>query len=368
MKMNIRILLLLAHLFLLSCESGYKLTKPKTGSKIETIEYKNFKGERITESGISMVKKYYNEGRLDSILYLDIEGKAIHTRDQNTKWKFEYDDNGNFIRQVAYNQNDEICDLGYYNHSAIEAFEYNAKNQLVKRKKLDKSGNTASLIGHQCATIEYSYNNQGQLISEKNFNSKGHYIQDGRSFKKYTYNADGSLSNGSYLYTDSAVNLSTDYTYQDNLIKEATFNRKGDCISYYIYHYNKEKIAFIETWDEKKDSVRILKEEVDLELDGWRIKPSDLKKIKIQTPYVGAFDIKIDQDGRILNIEPILIHEHEYIGFYVEFYEDMRSIKLERDLDHPSPKQDGKLFFYSLRNGPYFFNRIKNILHPSPSY
>lgn len=366
--MNIRILLLLVNLLLLSCESSHKLTKSKAGNKIETIEYKNFQGERIEESGISIVKKYYKDERLDSVRYLDIDGKAIFGKNQNTKWKFEYDNKGNFIRQIAYNQNDEVFDIDYNNHSAIETLEYNAKNQLIKRKKLDKFGNPAPLMAHECATIEYRYNNQGQLISEKNFNTKGHYIQDGLSFKKYTYNPNGSLSNWSYLYTDSAVNLSTNYTYQDNLIKEATFNRKGDCISYYIYHYNKEKIAFIEVWDDKKDSIRIFKEEVDLALDGWRITPSDFKKIKIQTPYVGAFDLKIDQNGQILNIEPILILDHEDLGFYVDFYENMRSIKLERDLNHPSPKQDGKLFFYSLRNGPRWFNRIKNILHPSPSY
>ena len=153
MNMKTKMLLLLTHLFLLSCESTRKLTSSKAENKVETIEYKNFKGERIEESRISIVKKYYKDGRLDSIRYLNIEGEAICKKEQNTKWSFEYDNNGNFIRQVAYNQNDEICDLDNNNNSAIEVLEYNTKNQLTKRKKLDKKSKI--LISFSASTSSF---------------------------------------------------------------------------------------------------------------------------------------------------------------------------------------------------------------------
>lgn len=366
--MSIRRLLLLTSLLLLSCKSRHQWTGSKAKNRVERIEYKNFKEERISESGISIVYKYYKNERLDSIRYFNIEGKAIQGEKQNTKWGFEYDNKGNYIRRVAYDQNDEICDVNDYYSSAIEVLEYNAKNQLIKRKKLDKFENPTPLRLHDCSITAYTYNELGQLLSEKNFNAEGHYIQDGRSLIKYAYHEDGSLSNRSYLYRDSSINLSTNYTYQKDLIKEETFNREGERISYSIYHYNKEKISFVEAWDKKRDSILILKERFDLDLDGWIIKPSDLKKIKIKSPYFGAFDIEVDEAGQIIDILPIVISLQEDFDFYVDFYEDMRSVKLERDSTHTYPSQSGKLFFYSLRNVPEPFDRIQNILHPSPAY
>jgi len=88
-------------------------------------------------------------------------------------------------------------------------------------------------------SIEYPY--EVVLECDSNGNSYGEVIISTNSTEDILIDRI-KLSNKSYLYTDSAIHLSTNYTYQKNLIKEETFNRKRDCISYSTYHYDKEKI------------------------------------------------------------------------------------------------------------------------------
>jgi len=367
--MNLKQLLIILPVFLISCYSNRLVSTSKDKDKVETLEYRNFKNERVQDySEISIVRKFYKDNKLVSLKYFDINDEPVKNKNssdkQNAEWRFEYDKNGNFVRQTAHGLNGELFDVEHWANSAIEIFEYNDKNQLIKRSNYDKSMKMVGLGDMGDAMSAYGYNDKGQLIWKRSFNANEKPIKNGFCYSKYEYNENGSLKTMYYLYDEDKINMTFRYTYKNGqLEKEETFDETGNKIGYEIYTYKEDRIIAIEDWYHKWDKPSLKKEQISLEVEGWQIKDADLNSLNLGKPGKGEYDITINDKGRITNITPIK-YKAGRPAFNNEVYNKFQDIVLEKK-DNTSSTLNGKLVVSILHQNS-LFSSINRALKPKP--
>ena len=370
--MSLKKLLLIFSIIAVSCSTTKQIANQKNKNKVETFEYKNFKGERIEDySGIAITRNFYKDNKLVSVKYFDVNDEPIKNEKswdkQNAEWRFEYDENGNFTRQTAHDLNGELFDVEHWSNSAIEIFEFNDLNQLIKKSNFDKSMKLVGLGDIGDAITEIGYNKEGLIAWKKSFDAKEKFIKNGFCFSKFEYNSDGKLKKRTYFYDEDKINMIFLYKYKDgNLIQEETFDENGDKIGYEIYSYDKNgRIIKIEDWYHKWENPKIKKEEISLELEGWKIKKSELEYLKFERAGNGQYEIQINKAGEFLNIVPV-----KYKGgspeFNNEVYSNFKRIRLVKEQDEVT--LNGKLKVVKLHQEIGIIHDINRILNPTPYF
>jgi len=370
--MDIKGILILFLVIATSCNTTKQISNQKEKDRIETFENKNFKGERIEDySGIAITRSFFKEDKLISVKYFDINDEPVKNKKswdkQNAEWKFEYDKNGNFIKQTAHNLNGELFDVEHWSNSAIEILEYNDKNQLVKKSNYNKEMKLVGLGDIGDAVTKYGYNEKGQLIWKKSYDKNEEFIKNGFCYSKFEYNLNGTLKRLTYLYDESKVNMVFNYKYKDgNLIQEESFEEKGNKIGYRLFEYDKSRrIIQIKDWYYKREKPNLRKEEILLELNGWKIKESDLGIINFNKADKGEYEIKINLEGIILDIAPI-----EYKGgtpqFDSEVFSTFKNLKLIKEQNDAQLK--GILKVVTINQGIGILQDIDRVLNPKPYY
>jgi hypothetical protein len=356
-------------LVLISCNTKRIATNSLKEDRVEIIEYRNFNGHRIEKYGKAIIRKYFENNKLTSVKFFDLNDQLVKNEKSwdkiNAEWRFDYDQEGNFTRQIAYDSMGEICEVENWGNSAIEVFKYNEKNQLIEKINYNKSMELVGLGDIGDASTKYGYNDKGQLIWQKSFDSKSNFIKNGFCYSKFKYNDDGTLSKHFYYYDEDKLNTYSTYSYDGgNLIKEETFNEENNKIGYEIYSYNASgRIIKIEDWYYKWEKPNIKKEQISLELDGWII--PDSAKLVFNNFGEGEYNISISEEGKILNIKPI-----KYKGgtaeFDMEVYRKFKKLRLKKDIISEEAKLEETLKVCFLFQEIGRFYDIKRVINPNP--
>lgn len=370
--MNLKKLLILFSIIAVSCNTIKETISQKEKNRVEIFEYKNFKGERLEDySGIAITRNFYTDNKLTSVKYFDINDEPVKNKKswtkQNAEWRFEYDENGNFIRQTAHDLNGDLFDVEHWGNSAIEILEYNDKNQLIKKSNFDKSIKLVGLGDIGDALTEYKYNEKGQLIWKKSYDADENFINNGFCYSEYEYNQDGTLKRLTYLYSEDKLNKSFDYSYKDgHLVQEESFDEDGNKIGYELFEYD-ESGRMIETknWHHKWEKPNLKKEEFLLDLKGWKINDSDLKSINFKESDKGEYEIKINQEGEILDIRPVK-HKGGTLLFDNEIYAVFKDIKFVKEKEEA--KLSGLLKVVKIHQEIGVIYDIERVLNPKPYY
>jgi hypothetical protein len=370
--MNVKKLTILLSIIAIGCQSNRQIVNQKNKDRVEIFDYKNFQGERIEDlSGIAITREFYIDDKLVSVKYFDLSDEPVINkkpwRKQNAEWRFEYDEHGNFIRQTAYDVNGDIFDVEHWSNSAIEIYEYNEKNELVKRSNYDKTIKLVGLGDIGAAMYEYGYNSRGQLIWRKGFDEQSNFISNGFCYQKYEYNEDGSLKRVYYLYDEDKINMYLIFSYKDgNLEMEETFDEKGNKIGYKVYSYKNSRIISIKDWFHKWDKANLKKEQITLELDGWRLKNAKLHPLNFSLAGKGEYEVAIDNEGRITNITPVSFKEGRP-RFNYEVYMKFKDVILEKE-NNSNFSLNGRLTVIILNQEQRRFTELNRILNPVPRY
>lgn len=350
----------------LSCTATRINRSTISKNRIETIEYKNYKGEKVDHYGVSKEEYYYDKNGLVNIKYLDSNNELIKSKEniKNSEWKFYYDENGNFTKQVAYNEKGEIMDMEGFWNSAIEKYDYNEKNQLVEEGNYDKEENLLNMGDIQIAFTKFGYNKKGQLAWSKSYDSKKKEIKNGYCYSKYEYNKAGLLEKHSYLYDEDKINLYSKFHYKDRkLIREETFDKDNNEDSYIEYVYEDERIISIKTLYRRGEEPIYEEEIISLDLKGWTFKDSDIKKMVFKESGKGEYKMKINTKGEIINLEPIRVRGHK---FELELYEKLKNIKLKKDSNGQNQVLEGKLIINILSQETGILDELLRTLKPIP--
>lgn len=376
--MNKIFLLFSITIILISCNSKHQIVSKKEKDRIEIFEYKNFTGERIEDySDIAITRKFYKNNRLVKVKYFDLNDEPVKNRDKwdtkNAEWVFEYDNKGNFIRQIAYDSKGNIVDMEGYWNSAIKEYSYNEKNQLIKVSQYNKSMELVELGDFRNAITKFGYNEKNQLIWQKSYYANKELINNGFGYSKYEYNEDGSINKHIYLFEEGMIEQFTLFTYQkDTLIKKEDFNNKNERISSveYIYEKNRlKKIKFINA----KGEISFKEERVLVKIKGWKISDDDKKKLRFNVlnenggTTGGKYNFTINTKGKILNIK-----EFDFNGgvpkFNMDVYQKFKQIKFVKTNSN-NIEFEGKIEINVLRqqNDFHIGLGLEEILKPVPS-
>lgn len=350
---------------------SYSFGQTTGQNRIEVFEYKNFMGERVEgHSGIAITRKYYKNNKLISIKYFDAKDEPVKDikkwSKQNFEWRFSYDDKGNFIKQKALDANGDIYDVHHSGRGTIEILEYNNKNQLLKKSSYDKAMNLVGIGDIGNAINEYQYNDKGQLVICKSFDANGELIKNGFCYDKYEYNDDGLLSKHYYYYDEDKLLMFINYTYAEGkLKKEEEFNDKNEKIGFTIYEYENDWIVSKERWFYKWEKSIFEKEQIKLDLVGWKIDENDLEKLNFDLAGEGEYHILIDENGKIKNIEPDG-YKGGYPEFNMEIYSKFKNLSLVRVFEFGRLNLEGKI---SLTFIPQeLFTDMEAIYNPKPNF
>jgi hypothetical protein len=375
-KMKKILLTLTVLIILISCNSNRQIIPKKDKDRIETFEYKNFKGERIEDnSDIAITRKFFKDNKLIKVKYFDVKDELVKNQSgwsyKNAEWRFEYDDNGNFIRQIAYNSKGEIVDMEGFWNSAIKEYEYNKENQLIKISQFDKMNKLVELGDVRDAITKFSYNEKGQLDWQKSFYANEELIKNGYGFSKYEYNDAGLIKKHIYLFDEGKINQYTLFIYQKGkLVKEDEFNNKDEKMGSVEYIYEKGRLIKTRYINEKGE-VRIKEEKMNLNIKGWELNSEDKAKLNFVVlneangTTGGEYIFTIDKEGRILNIE-----ESDFKGgvpkFNMDVYNKFKKIKLVRT-DSKEVEFKGEIKINVLRQKNSSFKELENRLKPFPN-
>ena len=357
----------------IGCWSSRLQSQPNT--TLETLVSKNFKGERIEDDGIGMVKKFYEGGRLVRVQYCDRQGQPVKSVErslttQNTEWRFEYDNRGNLIRKTAYNEAGQLMDMENYWSAAIETYTYNENNQLVKLATYNKAG---ELIGQgelRNAFTLFRYNEKGQLIWEQDYYSNSTPIANGFGLHHYRYNEAGQLAQHTYLAEEGVVTTSMFFEYQnDQLYQKYTLGAKGQKNNLIQYLYTNNRCTKIQQI--KPDgSISPLKEEAVLvNINGWALKDSDLEQLQFEVRNTGngltggTYKLSVNAEGRITNIIP----EQGTPAFHLDVYEQIGPLKLVKTNADAGP-QTGTLKITVVRQQRSLQQHLDWVKKPTPTF
>ena len=365
--MNYKYIFLLFTLtFVYSCKSLKNNNSDISKTRVEKIEYVNYLGEKEDHYGVFTEKSYYENNKLMAIKYFDKNGELIKSieKDKNSQWQFFYDKNGNFTKQVALDQEGNIIDMEGFWNSAVEKYTYNEKNQLIEKGNYDKEDNLLNMGDIQVAFTKFGYNKKGQLTWSRSYDSKKNVVKNGFCFSKYEYDKNGLLYRHTYLYDDDKVNQYSIFHYKAGLlIKEEVYdnkNRKSTCKEYF---YDGDRLTSTKSLYRKGEQPVYNKEYIILDLEGWSIKKSDLKKLKFKKSGKGAFNIEINEHGEIVNVEPIEFRGHK---FKVELYKILKNIQLQKVSNEKNYTLEGKFKINILSQEKGIIDEIERRLNPIP--
>ena len=203
----------------------------------EKTDIGNHTGNPCTVCGYAFIvvleseKTYYANGELESY------------------YEYEYDSQGNKIKQSLYSANDILF-------SYIE-YEYDSQGNLTKESchemgvfyayneyEYDTQGNRTKLsqytYGELSSYSEFEYDTQGNLTKRNYYNKNGEFY----AYNEYEYDTQGNLTKES-VYRDGVLSepryqYKYEYDSQGNQTKEGHYRANGELFRYFENEYDSQ--------------------------------------------------------------------------------------------------------------------------------
>ena len=196
--------------------------------------YGNMAGEAVRS--LLVTETYYDgEGVVTSqsqIKYeYDSDGNQIRVLlgHEDRFWTYKYDDSGNLIEEVSYENGVIISHVNY---------EYNEDGHKIK---------SLACFGERSKKASvYQYNYYGNLIMETTYTYYGEMVN--KASCQYEYDKDGNLIRRTFSNED-ILNGSEEYMYDvsGNLINEVSYDEEGNALWFNGYDYDKNGNMIEET-------------------------------------------------------------------------------------------------------------------------
>ncbi|MCB0479531.1 MAG: hypothetical protein KDC84_15295 [Crocinitomicaceae bacterium] len=332
------------------------------------VTWTNFQGEEIEDIyGIGSKIYFYEAQKLVKLEFRNKRGELIPERKLTSfypaEFRYTYDSHGNYISREAYNQSGELMNLDGYYDSAILKFKYNAQNQLVERQTLDKDGRLLEMGDSKIAVKKYDYDKSGHLISVTNYDGTGNVLPD---IVKYSYRPDGKLDKSTYLNLSNEVitEIDMDYNEQGLLSGYMQVYPENNDVYTLQFSYVDSIFTALNVHLNKSGNVRAEKRGVKIGLAGWFMEDSLLLNSRFQYYGEGEFQLTIEHDGKIKDLEPIELKAP--IEFEQEVYELFRNLELKREEQIANPDSVGKVVVSILEPFPTL-ESLKFVKKPKPN-
>lgn len=205
--------------------------------------------EWIYEDDGSYIENFYivsdsNENKLSGESMYDENDNLLVVSDYSFRYchELQYDQNGKVIGGIWYSLSGEGNDysLWSYNKNMIDEYDYDDNEYLTEYRKVRLDGKISS-------KIEYTYNDNGQLINEEQFECwpdeyfyQGHnyqYDEEGKLIYTMRYNED---AQGAFQTIEE---ITYEYDADGDLVKESSIfywnsgNSSEETITIYEYDY-----------------------------------------------------------------------------------------------------------------------------------
>lgn len=357
-----------------SCSSVKDVRDQVANDRIEIIEYVDFHGDKAENAfGVSIIEKLYENDRISRIRYFDKAGNLVENKNsiiiQNPEWQFDYDEEGNFIRQTAIDTLGNIMNLTHWDNSAIQILEYNEDNLLVKRSFYDKEMQPVGLGDIGNSSTIFTYNENGELLKKESYDQNGRLILTGFSICEYEYNENGELIKRIYFYNEREVNQYYIYSYEEgNLQKIETFDANDQNSGYELIKFRNGRVIEIEKSYRKSGTPRIKREEILLNIDGWELEKSSISFDDFDKHGEGEYEVIINQNGRIINLIPKKFKCKD-LEFNNEVYRLFHDVKLTKTENLPMKlKGELKVVIINQSSQSGVLDEIEWVLNPRPTF
>jgi len=239
---------------------GKNLKYDNRGNLIESSKYSNNKNLKRKAGKPVFIKTYQYDslGLLTAYTMDNISGKIFH------KWVYKYDNNGNKIEEGSCENYKGIKFPIECNYKALLGYEYDAKNQLIKKFGI------AKWLPHNTDTY-YQYNENGNVIEAKGYYITNvtvlgyHYIYQ---YDEYGNRIREEEKTGNYLKIgfDNYKYLIMRYDMHQNLVQKEYYNANNIQIKVIRFNYSYDEFG---NWIKRekyegKTEFELLKTEVDV--------------------------------------------------------------------------------------------------------
>ena len=320
-------------IFLSACRSFRK-----QNTDVIAIDYvrADYKGNPYNDIfGIGIERHWKQADKTIKIEYLTTDGHSAYLKESNYpyyphEYRFDYNDLGKLLKKTAYDSVGNIINVDTYHTPAITKYDYNTDGNLIEVSRLDKDGKLIGVGDRGVSIDRYGYNRLGRIIWKKSYPTDEKFVI---THLGYTYNQNNELASQVYYQEDNSVANKFVYLKFNNenepLIVE-NYNSEGKLIGKFWFEYADSNLTSSTTWYYKWDQKKTSKILLEFDVAGWLPEPMESIPLSFENYGNGAFDITVDEKGKIIDAE-VTGSLQGSENFKQEVFQYLRGVVLSKD-------------------------------------